>query len=166
MGECHVHKNINAHSVNARRAEHENAEVLVHPECGCAGQVIYEMGLGDVDSEGVHITSTEGMIRRVCSTDASSFIVATEVGILHRMQQLAPHKQFYAADPEAQCAFMKTITLESVRESLVHTRHVVDVPPEIRRKAIAALDRMVSIGGTASSGGRKKTSGRSASSVS
>ncbi len=147
MGECHVHKDINARSVNARRAEHRKAEVLVHPECGCAGQLIYEMGMGDVDARGVHITSTEGMIRRVGSSDAPSFIVATEVGILHRMKQVAPHKEFIAADPEAQCAFMKTITLESVHDSLVHNRHVIDVPPDIRRKATAALDRMVSIGG-------------------
>jgi quinolinate synthase len=146
MGECHVHKEINARTVNARRIEHPSAEVLIHPECGCAGQVIYEMGLGDVDPDGLHITSTEGMIRLAQSSPAPSFIVATEVGITHRMKQVAPDKEFVAADPEAVCAFMKTITLDRVRDALVHDRHVVTVSDDIAERARAALDRMVSIG--------------------
>ena len=146
MGECHVHKDINAASVNARRREHPEAEVLVHPECGCAGQVIYEMGLGDIDPEGLHITSTEGMIRRVRSGSAREFIVATETGILHRMRQLAPGRTFIAADPEANCAYMKTITLASVRDSLLWNQHRVSVPEDIRTRARAAIDRMISIG--------------------
>ena len=63
MGECHVHRGIRAETLNAARAAHPEAEVLVHPECGCAGQLIYEMGQGDVDPKGLHIASTEGMIR-------------------------------------------------------------------------------------------------------
>jgi quinolinate synthase len=146
MGECHVHKEINAHTVNTRRGEYPAAEVLIHPECGCAGQVIYEMGFGDVDPDGLHITSTEGMIRLAQSSDAPSFIVATEVGITHRMRQVAPDKEFVAADPEAVCAFMKTITLDSVRDALVRDQHVVSVPHEIAERARGALDRMVNIG--------------------
>ena len=146
MGECHVHKDIDARTVNARRKEFPEAEVLVHPECGCAGQVIYEMGLGDIESDGVHVASTEGMIRLAESRPTSTFIVATEVGILHRMKKVAPDKQFVAADPEAVCAFMKTITLDRVRDSLLHDQHLVTVPPDIRAKACAALDRMVNIG--------------------
>lgn len=147
MGECHVHKEINTRTVNARRGEYPEAEVLVHPECGCAGQLIYSMGLGDVDPKGVHILSTEGMVRRATKDeDESTFIVATEVGILTRMQTIAPDKTFVPADPQALCAFMKTITLEGVRESLVQDQHVITVPPEIAERARAALDRMVSIG--------------------
>ena len=146
MGECHVHKNIQARTVNERRKEYPEAEVLVHPECGCAGQLIYEMGLGEIEPDGVHIASTEGMTRLAKSSPASTFIVATEVGILHRMKKVAPDKQFVAADPEAVCAYMKTITLERTRDSLLYDQHVVTVPPDIRAKARAAIDRMVSIG--------------------
>jgi quinolinate synthase len=146
MGECHVHKNINSRTVNASRSEHPDAEVLIHPECGCAGQLIYSMGLGDVDANGVHIESTEGMVQKARHGDADTYIVATEVGILHRMQQIAPNKSFLPADPEAQCAFMKTITLEAVRDSLRLDQHVITVPPDIAGRARAALDRMVSIG--------------------
>src|SRR3954466_7002890 len=63
MGECHVHKGIRPEVLNQARAEYPEAEVLVHPECGCAGQLIYSMGLGEINPEGLHITSTEGMIR-------------------------------------------------------------------------------------------------------
>ena len=146
MGECHVHKEINARTVNERRAQYADAEVLVHPECGCAGQLIYEIGMGDTDAAGVHIASTEGMVKHAESSRASRFIVATEVGILHRMRQIAPEKEFLPADPEATCAFMKTITLESVHDALVHDRYRVTVPEQIRARARAAIDRMVQIG--------------------
>jgi quinolinate synthase len=146
MGECHVHKEINARTVNARRCEHPGGEVLVHPECGCAGQLIYETGLGDIDASAVHIASTEGMIQFAKSTPAKTIIVATEVGILHRMKKLAPDKEFIPADPNAVCEYMKTITLEGLRDSLLHDQHVVTVPEEIRVRAKLALDRMVSIG--------------------
>lgn len=146
MGECHVHIGINAGTVNARREEYPEAEVLVHPECGCAGQLLYETGMGDVDPVGLHITSTEGMIRLAQSHSTNSFIVATEVGILHRMRQMAPEKEFIAADPTAVCHYMKTITLEGLRDSLLLDQHAVTVPDDTRDKARAALDRMIHIG--------------------
>ena len=55
MGECHVHKGIRAETLNAARERYPDAEVLVHPECGCAGQLIYEMGRGDIRPEGLHL---------------------------------------------------------------------------------------------------------------
>jgi quinolinate synthase len=146
MGECHVHKGIRPDVLNEARAAYPEAEVLVHPECGCAGQLIYSMGRGDIDPEGLHITSTEGMVRAVTQRPAKQFIVATETGIMHRMSQVAPGKQFIAADPEAVCAFMKTITLPGVRDSLALDRYHVTVPPDIARRARGAIDRMVALG--------------------
>jgi quinolinate synthase len=146
MGECHVHKGIRAETLNAARKMYPDAEVLVHPECGCAGQLIYEMGLGDVKPEGLHIASTEGMIRAVAERPASRFIIATETGIMHRMQELAPNKEFVAADPEAVCAFMKAITLRGVRDALVHDRYHITVPAPIADRARGAIDRMVALG--------------------
>jgi quinolinate synthase len=146
LGECHVHKGINPDVLASQRAAHPEAEVLVHPECGCAGQLIYEMGRGAVAAHGLHIASTEGMIRLVKERPADSFIVATETGIMHRMQQVAPDKRFYPADPEAVCAFMKAITLSNVREALALDRYEITVPDDIARRARLALDRMVSLG--------------------
>jgi quinolinate synthase len=146
MGECHVHKGIRPEVLNEARENYPEAEVLVHPECGCAGQLIYSMGMGDIRPEGLHITSTEGMIRAVKERPAQHFIVATETGIMHRMRQVAPTKQFIPADPEAVCAFMKTITLTGVRDSLRLDRYHVTVPPEIASRARKAIDRMVALG--------------------
>ena len=146
MGECHVHKGIRPDVLNEARAAYPEAEVLVHPECGCAGQLIYSVGRGDIDPDGLHITSTEGMIRTVTQRPAKQFIVATETGIMHRMRQVAPEKQFIPADPEAVCAFMKTITLTGVRDSLALDRYHVTVPPDIARRARGAIDRMVALG--------------------
>jgi quinolinate synthase len=146
LGECHVHKGIRAETLNAARARYPDAEVLVHPECGCAGQLIYEMGHGDVNAEGLHIASTEGMIRAVTERPVSRFIVATETGIIHRMEQMAPEKEFIPADPEAQCAFMKTITLTGMRDSLLLDRYHITVPPDIANRARGAIDRMVALG--------------------
>jgi quinolinate synthase len=86
------------------------------------------------------------MIRKVTERPAQRFIVATETGIMHRMRQIAPHKQFIAADPEAVCAFMKAITLPGVRDSLALDQYHVTVPPDIAARARRAIDRMVALG--------------------
>lgn len=146
LGECHVHKDISPHTLARMRREHPAAEVLVHPECGCAGQLIYAMGQGDIPSDGVHVASTERMVQLVKERPATEFIVATETGIMHRMRQEAPEKQFYAADYEAVCAFMKAITLENTRDALALDRHHITVPPNIAARARGSLDRMVALG--------------------
>ena len=143
LGECHVHKNIRASTVSAARAAHPEAEVMVHPECGCAGQLLYEMGSGDLSSVEVHIASTEGMIRLAAQLEAPSFILATETGIIHRMRQVAPGKEFIEADPEAVCGFMKTITLDRVRDALALDQFVVSVEEGTAVRARRALERML-----------------------
>ncbi len=146
MGECHVHAGIDIENLEAARAAHPGAEVLVHPECGCASRLLYRMADGDLPPEGIHIASTEGMIQLTQSLAADTFIIATETGIIHRMEQMAPTKRFVAADRTAECAYMKTITLHSVREALVHRQHAIDVPAAIRTRAKLAIDRMVALG--------------------
>ena len=147
LGECHVHKGINPDVLERNREAYPDAEVLVHPECGCAGQLVYSMGLGDIRPDGVHVASTEGMVRLARERPAHRFIVATETGIMHRMKQLAPDKEFIAADPEAVCAYMKTITLRAIHDSLVKDQYHITVPPDIAERARGALDRMVALGG-------------------
>jgi len=146
LGECHVHREINPHTLDRMRHQHPAAEVLVHPECGCAGQLIYAMGRGDIPSEGVHVASTERMVQLVKERPATEFIIATETGIMHRMRQLAPEKHFYPADRAAVCAYMKTITLEGTRDALKLDRYHVTVPEEIADRARNALNRMVALG--------------------
>jgi len=146
MGECHVHAGIRPDVLNEVRRTHPGAEVLVHPECGCAGQLIYGIGSGDLDPKGLHIASTEGMINLVRDRPVDEFIIATETGIMHRMRKEAPAKRFLPADPEAVCAYMKAITLENTRDALVHDRYHVAVPPHVAARAKASVDRMVALG--------------------
>jgi quinolinate synthase len=147
MGECHVHAGIDPEDIRRQRAAHPRAEFLIHPECGCATSVVEAVSAGDVDPRGVQILSTEGMIRRPAMSNADEFIVATEVGILHRLRRENPSKTFYPANPEAVCAFMKVTTLPKVLSSLQRMEHRITVPEEIAARAGLAIERMIAIGG-------------------
>ena len=144
LGECHVHAGIRPDTIAAMREAHPQAEMLVHPECGCTTSFLYYQACGDMPGK-TYICSTEGMVRHVGQSPASEFIVATETGILHRMRQEAPLKTFYPAREEAVCQYMKKITLEKVLRSLEEEVYQVTVPPEIAQKAKGAIDRMVAI---------------------
>lgn len=148
MGECHVHAGIDPENIRLQRKLHPEAEFLIHPECGCATSVVEAVSAGDVDPEGVHILSTEGMIKRPGESSAKSFIVATEVGILHRLERAYPGKTFYAANERASCAYMKVTTLPKVLGALERLEHRITVAPDIAAKAKLAIERMVSIGGS------------------
>ena len=147
MGECHVHAGIDPENIRLQRVLHPGAEFLIHPECGCATSVVEAVSAGDVDPRGVHILSTEGMIKRPGESGADTFIVATEVGILHRLRRAYPGKQFFAANERASCAYMKVTTLPKVRDALLHLQHRITVPVDIADRARLAIERMVSIGG-------------------
>lgn len=151
MGECHVHAGITPDSLERQRAEYPGAELLIHPECGCATNVVEAMSAGAIKANGspVQILSTEGMIKRPQQSAADTFIVATETGILHRLRRANPNKTFIAASERAQCAYMKVTTLEKVRDSLERMQHVITVSPEIAARARTAIERMVSIGSSA-----------------
>jgi len=147
MGECHVHAGIDPEHINNQRSLHPGAEFLIHPECGCATSAVEAVSAGDVDPEGVQILSTEGMINRPRISDADEFIVATEVGILHRLRRENPTKTFYPASELAVCAFMKVTTLPKVLRSLERLQHHITVDPETSARARRAIERMIAIGG-------------------
>jgi quinolinate synthase len=147
MGECHVHAGIDPEDIRLKRAQHPGAEFLIHPECGCSTSVLEAMSAGDVDPEGVQILSTEGMIRRPALTESNEFIVATEVGILHRLRRENPAKTFYAANDRAVCTYMKVTTLPKVRDALRYLQHPVTVPADIAQRARRSIERMIAIGG-------------------
>jgi quinolinate synthase len=140
LGECHVHAGIKIEDVERLRAAEPGADLLVHPECGCTSQVIEAAG------DQAHILSTEGMVRYAEASPAPSFLVATEIGILHRLAVKAPGKRFVPVNREAICQYMKLITLEKLRDSLLLDQFEVTVPEDVADKARLALERMVSIG--------------------
>jgi quinolinate synthase len=139
-GECHVHAGIRMEDVEKLRAQEPGADLLIHPECSCTSQVIEAAG------DDAHILSTEGMVSYAEGSNADSFLVATEVGILHRLALKAPGKRFVPVNREAVCQYMKLITLERLRDSLALDQFEVTVPEEVADRARLALERMIAIG--------------------
>jgi quinolinate synthase len=133
-GDCPVHAKLRPEDLARARSEHPKAEVIAHPECGCS-----TAALPHVD----RILSTDGMVRFAEETRAPEVLVATEVGILHRMRKLNPSTQFLALSEGAICPFMKEIDLGDVRDSLARSQYVIDVPAPTAAKARLALERMV-----------------------
>jgi len=146
QGECHVHAGIRPEDITAKMAAHPGAEFLIHPECGCVSNCMHMVASGDVDAARTHILSTEGMVRHVKDSSSDEFIIATETGILYRMEKENPTKRLLAADPEAVCKYMKMITIEKVLRSLEKDVFEVRVPLAIAARARRAIDRMVAIG--------------------
>ncbi|HEX3606156.1 MAG TPA: quinolinate synthase NadA [Candidatus Dormibacteraeota bacterium] len=147
MGECHVHAGIDPAHLDAMLREHPDAELLIHPECGCTTSTLYRASHGDLRGVPTTVTSTEGMVTRAVESPASTFIVATELGILHRMQRFAPTKRFVPASRAAVCPFMKRITLDKVATALEHLEPRVTVAPAIAARARRAIDRMLAVTG-------------------
>ncbi len=147
MGECHVHAGIMAEDVERARRADPMAELLVHPECACGSRCLLDIQSGRLDARRTHVLSTEGMVRHAVSSDSTSFIVATETGVLHRLQLMAPGKTFKPVRESAVCGYMKMITLEKVYDSLQTMTYQVSVAPDVANRARLAIDRMLSIGG-------------------
>jgi quinolinate synthase len=148
-GECHVHAGIRPADIARVREENPGADFLIHPECGCSTSVMEYVAAGDVDPEHTHMLSTGGMLRHARESDADTFIVATETGMLHPLEAENPGKSFVAANEAAVCQFMKMITLPKVRDSLrdCGERYTVRVAPEIAERARLPIERMVAISG-------------------
>lgn len=144
-GECHVHAAIKPAMVERQRADLPGADFLIHPECGCVSSTMHYLATGTISPEGTHILSTEGMIKHAAQSSASQFVVATEIGVLHRMRKANPEKQFVPIDESISCRYMKLITLEKLRDSLRDLNYVVRVEPELAAKARTAIERMIAL---------------------
>jgi quinolinate synthase len=140
LGECHVHAGIRPADVERWHRDAPDADLLVHPECGCASQA---MAFAD---DRTKILSTESMIRYAQQSTNTRFLVATETGIIHRLQQESPGKNFQPVRDDAVCKYMKMITLQNVGDALRNNRFEVTVDPTVADKARKAIERMVAIG--------------------
>ena len=145
-GECHVHAGIRPDDIAATRSAHPGADFLIHPECGCSTSVMEYVAAGDVDSAGVHMLSTGGMLAYAQAAPAgATAIVATETGMLYPLRQAAPEVDFIAANEHASCRYMKMITLPKLRDALRYDRYEVRVADDVARAARVPLERMVAI---------------------
>ena len=138
QGTCIVHETFSERRLLELMVQHPDAEVIAHPEC-----------TESILRHATFIASTSGLIERARTSTRQSFIVATEAGILHKMQQAAPGKTLIAAPPEDEscacnmCPFMRKNTLWKLYTSLRDLAPRVDVPEAIRVKALRPIQRML-----------------------
>jgi quinolinate synthase len=145
-GECHVHAGIDGATLSERVAAEPEAELFIHPECGCATSALYLAGEGIVPPDRVKVLSTGGMVQAARRTTARKVLVATEIGMLHQLRAAKTGVEFLPVNDRASCRFMKMITpaklLRALREGITE----VTVPDEIAVRARASVERMISIG--------------------
>ena len=146
MGECHVHAGINGEDLRKMVAREPEAELFIHPECGCATSAMYLAETGVVPKERTKILSTSGMIAAAEKTKAKKVLVATETGMLHQLRKANPLVIFEPVNRAAVCKYMKMITPEKLLRALHTGNDVVDVPRDVADKARLSVERMIAIG--------------------
>ncbi|QGU02344.1 Quinolinate synthase A [Corynebacterium kalinowskii] len=146
-GECHVHAGISARQLEQAAMSNPNAELFIHPECGCANSAIYLAGEGKIERERVHMFSTGDMLTNARQlSGATTVLVATELGMLHQLKKAAPEANFLPVNDRAECGYMKRITPAALLRCLTDGADVVDVDPDVAAKARASVERMIQIG--------------------
>jgi quinolinate synthase len=145
-GECHVHAGINGEELADQARAHPDAELFVHPECGCATSALYLAGEGAFPEDRVKILSTGGMLDAAHSTHARQVLVATEVGMLHQLRNAAPDVDFRAVNERASCKYMKMITPAALLRCLVEGADEIHVDAQTSRLARQSVQRMIAIG--------------------
>ena len=145
-GECHVHAGISPSDVRAQVAAHPDADVLVHPECGCTTSVLDLVSNGDLPADRTRVLSTGGMVEAAVATSAPQVLVATELGILHQLRALNTRTDFIPMNSRAACRYMKMITPAKLLHTLRTGEGVVDVDPEVAARARRAVEAMIAIG--------------------
>jgi quinolinate synthase len=133
-GCCNVHDGLTAADVLAACAAHPQAIFMAHPECR-----------PEVLDLAAVIRSTSGMLEYVRRSPAREFIIGTEMGIIHTLKKENPYKVFYSPSPRLSCPDMKRISLDDVVLALKERRHRIIVPPEVRLRALQAVERMLAV---------------------
>jgi len=146
LGECHVHAGISPTDVRTQVAAHPQAELLVHPECGCATSALWLAGAGDLPAGRTRIMSTGGMVEAARTMVSPTALVATEVGMLHQLRKVNTRTAFLPMNPKASCRFMKMTTPELLLRALREGRDEVHVAPDVAARARRAVERMIAIG--------------------
>lgn len=137
QGSCMVHENFSEKKIVQLKIENPDAEVIAHPECEPS-----------VLRHACYIGSTSALLKYIQSSKAQTFIVATEPGIIHQMQKLAPDKQFIPAPPTNSCAcnecpHMRLNTLEKVYLAMKNRTPEITLPEDIRLAALKPIQRML-----------------------
>jgi len=139
-GACLVHEAFSIDKILALHKENPNAEIIAHPES--------ERHLLKVAK---YVGSTSGLLKYVQESKSKEFIVATEVGILHKMRQLVPEKTLIPAPVEdsscncSECEFMKMNTMRKLYLCMQHEQPEINIEEKLRKKALKSIERMLEI---------------------
>ena len=139
-GACHVHEKFSLERILELKAAHPDAKILVHPECK-----------GPIVKVADKVGSTAALLKFSQEDSATEFIVATESGILHKMQQACPEKVFLPAPPNDstcacnECNFMKLITMEKLYNCLKYEWPEIEVEQQVAEKAVKCINRMLEL---------------------
>lgn len=139
-GACHVHEQFSLEKIIALQAQYPNAELIAHPECK---KVVLMLAN--------HIGSTASLLKYTMSSEKTEFIVATESGILHEMQQKSPNKTFIPAPPNDstcacnECEYMRLNTLEKLHACLKNESPEIGIEDNLRLKAESSIIKMLDI---------------------
>lgn len=161
---CYVHEEIGPDASLIALLQNPDAELMIHPECGCASSCLLKLRCGQIPHGKAYFLSTEGMIRRARESPAKRMIVATEKGMIYRLRKEIPEKEFIPISMQAECRYMKANTLEKLLRSLredrleiilcddccdlkksLETDREIHIPRLIAEKARIAIDRMLTI---------------------
>jgi len=134
-GWCPTHDEVTAEQVAAARVAHPAAKVIAHPECR-----------SDVVDLADAVLSTSQMLAFARDDSAAEYVIVTESGLIHALQKAAPGKVFHELSPRMLCPNMKLTTLAKVRDALLFDQYAVEVAPDVAKRALSAVERMVAIG--------------------
>lgn len=133
-GYCPTHLRIRPEDILAQKETHPEALVLAHPECHQSVAALAD-----------YVGSTTGIMKFATESEKKAFIIATELGVVERLERDLPEKEFILASSKAVCHNMKWHHLEDILNSLKFEQYEVNVDPEIAKKAIGCIDRMLEV---------------------
>ena len=143
LGECHVHAGISPADLRRKAHADTNAELFIHPECGCSTAALWQAGEGDLPAGRTKILSTGGMLQAARTTAASAVLVATETGMLHQLRRANPAVRWEPVNPDAVCRYMKMTTPAALLRCLREGVTEVTVEPGVAERARRAVRAML-----------------------
>jgi quinolinate synthase len=146
LGECHVHAGISPEALRRKAAADPEAELYVHPECGCGTAALWQAGAGDLPAERTRVLSTGGMLEAARTTSATAVLVATETGMLHQLRKANPAVHWEPVNPDAVCRYMKMITPQALERCLRDGVTEVHVDQDVAARARRAVEAMIAAG--------------------
>jgi quinolinate synthase len=146
LGECHVHAGISPAELRRKASADPQAELFIHPECGCSTAALWQAGEGDLPAGRTRVLSTGGMLAAARATTAPTVLVATETGMLHQLRRANPAVRWEPVNADAVCRYMKMTTPAALLRCLREGVEEVNVAPGVADRARRAVQAMITAG--------------------